>query len=682
SAGAILRSPSAFRNPGVYSYDLKKDGIAASGYVKKLEVLGRGSGPASWIYQKRQALGRIMDNGLSAENASFHKALVPGLKKGISIGMREAFSATGLAHLLSISGTHFGLLAFIIYNLARLTLTYMPVRLLTRMTLYITPSQIAVVVTLPVLVMYALVSGMGNPTVRSLIMVTIYMLSLLLGRKGQWLNSLAIAALVILLWQPGALFEVSFQLSFLAVLFIGLILEKRNSIEDEGPEYKLPASSDASPVSPIMKGRMLMLNKVKTAVLITLAAVIGTAPVSGLLFRQFSLISPITNLVVTPLVCFIILPLGFFTGFCALILDLPSLPLSGLTDTATHLVLKLIRLFSDVPYAGIHIHGPSIAMVALYYLSLLFLLKGFRPLRLLLFLFVCGWYMLSPYIAGHNMKVTFLDVGQADASVVELPDGKTMLIDGGTLMPDAGRMAVAPFLWSEGIRRIDYLVISHFHPDHFGGLFYILDNFEISEIWTSGRAVDEAEGIISRVREKRIPYRIISRGDALETAAYSIRALHPYKEFYADSPRGEFSDQNSDSLVLKLASNAGSILFTGDIEEDSEDDLIHLGDLLRSDIIKVAHHGGRTSGTEAFIAAVRPETAVISAGRNNQYGHPHKETLGRYRKAGSRIFRTDVSGAVTVEFRGNSYDVKTYEDSALKRVTHIRDEIMNLGLLF
>jgi len=131
SASAVLRASSAFRNPGVFSYDLKKEGVAASGYVKGVKVLSRGSGLASWIYQKRQALGRIMDSGLSAENASFHKALVPGLKKGISIGMRNAFSTTGLAHLLSISGTHFGLLAFIIYNLVRLTLTYMPVRLLT-----------------------------------------------------------------------------------------------------------------------------------------------------------------------------------------------------------------------------------------------------------------------------------------------------------------------------------------------------------------------------------------------------------------------------------------------------------------------------------------------------------------------------------------------------------------------
>ncbi|MEF9437806.1 MAG: ComEC/Rec2 family competence protein, partial [Candidatus Mariimomonas ferrooxydans] len=462
-AFARLREPYTLHNPGVYSYDSRKDGIEASGYIKQLQITKKGRGLLAWIYKKRQRLGQIIDNSLSAENASLHRAILPGFKGQIGQEMRDAFSVTGLAHLLSISGTHFGLLAFIIFKIIKMFIKFLPAKVLTKMTLYITPTEIAIILTLPVLVMYALISGASTPTIRSLIMVFIYMLALFLGRKGQWLNSLSIAAIIILLWQPYSLFELSFQLSFVAVLSIGYVLEskaegRRQKAEDEIQSTpKSFASGQAEYRQMLKKG----FEKIKTVVLITVAAVLGTAPFVISYFKQFPLISPVTNLIIAPLICFIILPLGFFTGFSALLFNMPSMPLKWLTDAITHFALTLIKTFSGIPYSNIHLHTPSFLIIALYFLSLIFIIKSKFKWRFLPFVFVICFYSAAPYLSSDSLKVTFLDVGQGESSYILLPDKKTMLIDGGMNDLDMGRRVVAPYLWANVIKSIDYLVLSH-----------------------------------------------------------------------------------------------------------------------------------------------------------------------------------------------------------------------------
>ena len=677
SVFAKLREPYTLHNPGVYSYDSRKDGIVASGYIKQLQITKKGRGLLAWIYKKRQRLGQIIDNSLSAENASLHRAILPGFKGQIGQEMRDAFSVTGLAHLLSISGTHFGLLAFLIFKIIKMFIKFLPAKVLIKMTLYITPTQIAIMLTLPVLVMYALISGASTPTIRSLIMVFIYMLALFLGRKGQWLNSLSIAAIIILLWQPYSLFELSFQLSFIAVLSIGYVLEAKAKGREQNP---VPNGTGQR-----LESRQMLkkgFEKIKTAVLITVAAVLGTAPFTVIYFKQFPLISPITNLIVTPIICFIILPLGFFTGFSALLFNMSSMPLKELTDAITHFTLTLIKTFSNIPYSNLHLHNPSFVIIVLYFLSLIFIIKSKFKWRFLPFVFVICFYLAAPYLSSDNLRVTFLDVGQGESSYILLPDKKTMLIDGGMNDLDMGRRVVAPYLWANGIKSIDYLVVSHPHPDHYGGLIYIMDNFKVKEIWLNGRTNYEAGDFFQKINEKKIPYKILRRGDVLKARHYKISVFHPYDEFYAGSLRGEFSSENSDSLVLKLESDDVSVLFTGDIDEEAEENLVYLGKWLKSDIIKVPHHGSRTSSSAEFLKWVSPEIAVVSAGRNNPFNHPHEETIERYKNAGVRFLRTDRDGAITITSKDSSYEISTYWDSRLKEVNSWKDEINNLRLLF
>jgi len=700
-ASARLDSPDVLHNPHVHTYDPKRNGVAAFGFTKKIHIIGKRTDLWTWMQNRRYLLGNVIDKSLSPEDAALHKAIILGLTGGISQEMRDAFSTTGLAHILSISGTHFGLLAFMIFKLIKMMVKFFPAKIFRRVTMYITPTQTAVLITMPVLIYYAFISGMSTPAVRALVMISIYMLALLLERRDQWLNSLAIAAFIILLYRPSSLFDLSFQLSFIAVLSIGYVAEKRSKNRRQGAEDRRKSAAGGQGKADRGPVKERIIEKTKTAILMTLAAVLGTAPVVAIMFKQFPLISPVTNLIVTPLICFVVLPLGFFASFTAIIFNMTSLPFSGLIDPITHFSMRLVLVSADIPYANIHVPTPSFVIIMLYYVSLIFMFKSSaRQIvnKIPLALIICS-FLLIPYFQNSKSSITFLDVGQGDSAVVNLPDRKVMLIDGGTYEPDTGRAVIAPYLWSRGIRSIDYLVLTHPHPDHYGGLIYVIENFRIEEVWLNGRRTRGSEMFFRKIVEKNINFRILRRGDVLEAQKYRIRVLHPYDEFFADSERGDFSNENSGSLVLKYESDDVSVLFTGDIEMEAEESMRPLGKWLRSEIMKVPHHGGRTSSSSGFLEAVDPRIAVISLGKNNSYGHPHTETIKRLTAEGAEIYRTDIDGAVTITLNdypfavragfkptpindSSSYKVQTHWDTEFKKVTTWRDEVRNLKLLF
>jgi competence protein ComEC len=250
-----------------------------------------------------------------------------------------------------------------------------------------------------------------------------------------------------------------------------------------------------------------------------------------------------------------------------------------------------------------------------------------------------------------TLRVTFLDVGQGDACVVELPHGHVMVVDGGGSFDpgfDPGQEVLAPFLWRRGIRRIDLVVLSHPHPDHANGLPFIVEQFAVGEIWTNGQpsALPAVDRLRVAARDRKVP---LGEPRAIELGGVRVAPLGPLDERGHISPDPAWSE-NDNSLVLELDYAGRRLWFAGDVEQEAESVLAARASPV--DLVKVPHHGSRTSSTAALVEALRPRLAVISVGERNRWGFPNGAVVERWRTAGARVVRTDRDGAVTVEVSG------------------------------
>ncbi|MCG2710291.1 MAG: DNA internalization-related competence protein ComEC/Rec2, partial [Thermodesulfovibrionales bacterium] len=587
-----------------------------------------------------------------------------GQRGNMSDGLRDAFSSAGLAHVLSISGTHFGIFSVLLFGIFSLVLKFLPYSLLQRITLYVTPSQGAAVLCLPFMLAYLALSGWSIPAVRSFIMISLFLIGLLIGRKRFWLNSLLFAAFVIVLWNPEALFSLSFQLSFLAVLFIGFSIGYGK--DKDNPEAQESKGADEQKFLPRFFASSLRI--LRASVLLTLSASLGTAPLVAYHFHYFSIISPLSNLLITPLIGFVLLPLSLISSFAFLFTG--HYILGSLANIVADITVYLVRFTAEFPFSDIKIPAFPLFAVIIFYAGFVFYFfvskKKLVPVITSLLMIV----YLSAYIflRGGEMGITYLDVGQGDGAVVELPDKKVVVVDTGK----SGREAAA-FLKYLGMKSIDALVLSHADSDHAGGTDYLMARFKVKEMWDSGRIIYPEGNSTGIVR------RILERGDVIEGKGYKMYALHPYREFYTMNG-GSDNGGNNSSLVLRIEGRKKTFLFTGDIEEEAQEDIIHLGKWLKSDVVKVPHHGGRTSAYKPFYDVASPEIAVISAGRDNAFGHPHQDTLEMLE--GAKIYRTDMNGAVKITEKDGRLEVKTYRDFRFSKTKTFAGEMKNIKRLF
>ncbi len=643
-----------------------------SGYADSIEDIG--STNTGFFEKSRLRLNGFIKHNFSSESASFLMSIITGERSLLKKETRDAFNATGLAHILSISGAHFGLLLFILFRLFRYLIKMLPYNLLVRLTLYLTPSQIAAILCVPFMIGYLGISDMSIPSIRSFIMIILFLFGLLIHRKGFWLNTLLFAAVVIILVQPDSILDLSFQLSFIAVLCIGIAAEHRHG----------ETETRGNGVSPLLR---FIMSSGK----ISLAATIGTAPLVAYYFHYFSLVSPLTNLVITPFIGFVILPLSLVSSFIYLALGV--FPLQSFIDAITIFVLDVIKHIAGWSLVDIKIPAFPPILLILFYLGILaYVFLTFHPsayrlspialsvsIAIIPVLIYTSFRLIEP----KGIQITYLDVGQGDSAVVELPDKRTLVIDTGRK-----GLQTAEFLKYRGIEKIDAVILSHGQSDHAGGIFHLVRNFNVHEIWDNGRLIltplhpplDKGgiEGGYSPI-SGNIRQRKLQRGDVIEGSGYKITVLHPYDGFY--TMHSGDSDENNDSLVLKIQGNKNSFLFAGDIEEEPQEDLSHLQRYIKSTVLKFPHHGSRSSASEAFLNTVSPEIAVISVGRKNSYGHPHSETLDMLSRV--KIFRTDIDGAVGIrELSGGRLDVKTWKDMQLVEALSVKEELMNFKKLF
>ncbi len=618
-------------------------------YANFVEIREEGNTGTSpyWRFQEyRQRINVYLEEHFEKDSGAFVGAITTGQRTRMSEAAVEAFSKAGLAHILSISGTHFGLFSVFLFGIFRFIMKSLPYNALQRVTLYLTPSQSAAILCLPFMLAYLGLSGGSIPAIRSFLMVGLFLAGLVIGRKGFWLNSLLFAAFVLVIWDPECIFSLSFQLSFIAVLFIGFSVSRSKDVDGT-------------------RERNRLTGYFSNAFVISLAASAGTAPLVAYYFHYSSLISPLSNLLIAPLVGLFLVPLSVTACFFFILTGnfMFSTIISWISETS----ISLVRLFSEIPLASIAIPGfPPIVVISFYAGFAFFVL--FRKKRYLWVPIIpIGLYLLIFSFGKKELSVTFLDVGQGDSSVIEFPDGRTMVVDTGK----NGR-ETASFLKYRGRKNIDFLVLSHVHPDHTGGLGYLARKFTIGEIWNNDR-------VILPETLSAIPSRSLERGDMMDGQGYFIHIFHPYPGFYT-MQGNEYDSANNDSLVLKITGRHISFLFTGDIEEEAEEDILHLGKWLESSVIKVPHHGGKTSACRPFFKYVSPAAAVISAGRGNPFGHPHYETTGVLK--GARVLRTDTDGAIKIEDTARDPDIVTYREFPLERAASLAQEMKNLRRLF
>jgi competence protein ComEC len=646
-----------------------------SGYA--LETNEAGTAERNILERSRDRLNAYISANFKGDAGAFLMSIITGDRGSMSKEIKSAFNVTGLAHILSISGAHFGLLLFICFKFFKLLVKLLPHSMLLRISLYVSPSQVAALLCLPIITAYLGISTMEFPAVRSFIMIMLFLFGLLIHRKGFWMNTILFAAALIVLIQPEALLQLSCQLSFLAVMCLGFyadIGKRRQDTKHTGNEpEKQPLVRRIFPAC---------CRYVAASSMISVAATAGTAPLVAYSFNYFSIISPLSNLIITPFIGFVILPVALLSSFTYLIFG--AFPFRSFIDDATGLSLEGIRFMGSWDFAAIQVPSfPPVLLITFYAGLFAYALISVRAsekkqdagpnkkaviasvmLAVIPLIVYFGLTLLKP----HPLKATFLDVGQGDSAVIELPDRRVMVVDTGK-----NGFQLANFLKYRGISHIDILALSHGHPDHAGGLVYLLNNFMVSQIWdnsfmTYGDAVPDA----TRIKH-------LARGDYIKTDDYMITVLHPYKGFYTSHSGNDA--ENDQSSVIKLEGRGVSILFTGDISNEAEEDISHLGSHLKSTLLKVPHHGSRKSLSEMFLYHVSPQIAVISAGRNNMFGHPHADTLERLSR--STVYSTNRDGAVSItEMPDGSMQIKTWQQEMMKEAGNPAEELNNLKKLF
>jgi competence protein ComEC len=653
-----------FRNPGGFNYrqHMAFQGIHGSAWVQaeKVQSIGkRRQSPANrLVHDARHQLARLIDtagNPTAADEKAVLKALVFGDRSGIDNQLRERFNRSGVGHLLAISGLHVGIVAAMAFGCFRWIFSF-----LTPLLWRGWGRQWAAAATVVPVLSYGLLAGMTPSTQRAEFMVAVFLAALILGRDTDILNSLAVAALVILVLFPPTLFSISFQLSFAAVLAIVYGLEK---IRMAGKPVRSPAKR---------VGRRLV-----GFILVSALAIAGTAPVVLFHFNQTSVVGVAANLLLVPLVGFLAVPLALVSAFVSLFLEPAAVLGFWLCIKILHLALMGVGFFSGFSFAAIKTVTPSLLEIFLYYLTGWSLLnlrrKSVAPWVLATAIVLAagdGIYWSYQRFWHRDLKVTAIDVGQGGSTLMEFPGGGIMLYDGGGFSDnrffDMGQRVVAPLLWHKKIATVDILVLSHPNADHLNGLIYIARYFNVRELWKNGdvNTTRGYEMLMAVCREKDITVRTVDAGTGkMISGPVTLSVLHPSAGFFSQPDDINQESLNNSSLVVKASMGETAFLLTGDIETRIERQLVQrAGSDLASTILFAPHHGSRTSSSAELIAAVEPALVVISAGAGNRFGFPHSEVTDRYRAAGSQILCTGTHGAISMRSDGKTVYIESVVD--------------------
>lgn len=694
-----LKIPRNFKNPGRFDYRsyLNSKGINLIGNVSKPEtIIKLGQFDLPFYYSLPQRLREQMIASLSGlfsgDEGLLLQAMVFGMKDSLPSQIKEAYIATGLAHLMAVSGLHIGFVASAFYYLLLPLVFYLLYRF--------KPDDVraghsgkwtAFLCLIPVL-LYMIIVGAKVSSLRAGIMISAFLIAIIINRKNSLFNAFLSAAFLILLWKPQSLMDPGFQLSFLAVAGILWVIHLLTEM-GEDPLSKLgeppwhqkllgktnhatePTQAIASKLKKIFLGSLL----------ISFTVTLATLPVLLFNFNHISLVGAFLNLLLVPLAA-ILIPgvllvtcIGMVSHSLALV---PAIPFYYLTK----LFLTLPQFVAQFPYASIYLPTPPSIWIVFYYAALVSggyallykirhqeipsALKSGCIVAMCISLAMLIWPRTF-HLPQKELTVTVIDIGQGESIFIEFPNGKTLIMDGGGFYKnslDVGKTVIAPFLWNRGIDHIDYMVATHSDNDHIRGLDSVLELFPVTTFLTFGENIAgyRMKRLYKKAKEKQAELVSLSPGEPFAIGKTKLTRLHPHPNsdpVIENDHRDENTRRvNNDlSLVLKMDYKDFNMLFTGDISQKVEETLIQTYPNMKVDILKGPHHGSRFSNSKAFINATQPEAVVFSSGYLNRMRHPHPETLKRYNQAGVKTYRTDLNGAVQIISNGQEHSIRTHE---------------------
>ena len=603
--------------------------------------------------QVRKQYEAYMAQAMPKQDAAAIFAMLFGGYQGIRPELLEAFTITGIVHILSVSGSHITLMAGTANIVGRF--------------LHMSPRATAVLAT-GVILFYSLLAGAIPPVIRSALMGILTLLALTAGRERDAQHILGLVALGLLLYSPLWLLDISFQLSFGAtagLLYLAPPLRERL-------RKKLPVF-------------------VADSLAVTIGAQLSVLPIIAWYFNVLSLSSLLANLVIAPIVEWIIVA-GLLAGLLASLLPWAGKVVFLLASVVLGLVYELSRWVAALP--GSQIYMPTFSWWGgmLYYMGLGWLVigdehrkrlmpcvdskymlamgqklrdsKGWQAVFLLgmLVVFFCCWQM------GYNnkeMQVHFIDVGQGDSALVITPHGRAFMVDTGGVREgsyDIGSRVDVPYLLHYGVEKLDYIFLTHAHDDHAGGVKGILTKIPVGAIGIGHEGTGDylqafGTGELGKIKKLLVP---LQEGSSIELDGVRIDMLYSpesrkVQESQLQATGNEFSN------LIRVSYGEASFLFTGDLIVEQEQQVLANGTNVASTVLKVGHHGSRTSSSQEFLTAVNPGWAVISCGYNNSFGHPHKEILNRLTSCTkAKILRTDQQGAIVFRTDGKSIKVESF----------------------
>lgn len=610
-------------------------GVVLSGGAEDVVVVVRGRGPGAWIDRARAHVRTRIAATFPATSAPMARALVLG-EDDLVADDREAFRRSGLAHLLAVSGTHLVLVVMgAVAGLRALLVRSAP--LAARWDV----ARLASAFGLPVAWIYADFAGGSGSAVRAAWMCSVALLARMLGRKVDPWRALALSVAGMATLDPLVVFDLSFDLSALATL--GLLALAR-------------------PIAAWLGERVPRAPRgIVTALGATLAATISCAPLLATMTPELALGGLVANVIAVPVGEAAALPLCLFHAVLA---PVPAAEqgCALFASGALACVRFIARAFG---WGGLPVPAPT--AIELGICAAVAIASALRRSRTWLLLGGIALVAAEALARARGapegkLRVTFLDVGQGDAALVDLPDGTAILVDGGGLVGspiDVGARIVAPVLAARRRSELRAVVLSHPHPDHFLGLAAGLARARPGALWDTGQGEIEGAGpayatFLAGLRGRGVPVK--RPAELCGTQSFggaSVTVLAPCPGPVPDT------GANDNSFVIRIAYGTRAVLLVGDAEHAEEAALLARGVDLRADVLKVGHHGSRTSSSPGFVAAVAPQVAVVSSGVRNRFGHPHPATLATLGAAGVRILRTDRVGNVVVTTDGTSLDVRT-----------------------